>query len=152
MKQLKFLLIITIAVLTGACEEKEPANDPVTVEGGTYIGTLTVDQNDGIFYTQDNVSITLEVEENSATIKMQQVSFASGMPVKLDMTIPSITVIVVPEGLLLNGDGIVPLAMGGEFPAYTIKGMTGEVTPETIYLNMMCGVYPLTFSGTIVGE
>ena len=152
MKQLKFLLIITIAVLTGACEEKEPANDPVTVEGGTYVGTLTVDQNDGIFYTQDNVSITLEVEENSATIKMQQVSFASGMPVKLDMTIPSITVIVVPEGLLLNGDGIVPLAMGGEFPAYTIKGMTGEVTPETIYLNMMCGVYPLTFSGTIVGE
>ena len=152
MKQLKFLLIITIAVLTGACEEKEPANDPVTVEGGTYIGTLTVDQNDGIFYTQDNVSITLEVEENSATIKMQQVSFASGMPVKLDMTIPSITAIAVPEGLLLNGDGIVPLAMGGEFPAYTIKGMTGEVTPETIYLNMMCGVYPLTFSGTIVGE
>jgi hypothetical protein len=152
MKHLKFLLIITITVLVGACEEKEPTDNPVTVEDGTYIGTLNVDQNDGTFHTQDNVSIVLEVEESSATIKMMQVSFASGMPVKLDMTIPDITTVAISEGLSLSGDSIVPLAMGGEFPVYTIKELTGEVTPETIYLNMMCGVYPLTFSGIVLGE
>ena len=152
MKHLKFLLIITIAVLVGACEEKEPTDNPVTVEDGTYIGTLTVDQNDGTFYTQDNVSIVLEVEESSATIKMMQVSFSPKMFMKIDMTIPDITTTISSEGLSLSGDSIVPLAMGGEFTAYTIKGLTGEITPQTISFEMMCGAYPLTFSGTIVGE
>ena len=152
MKHLKFLLIITIAVLVGACEEKEPTDNPVTVEDGTYIGTLTVDQNDGTFYTQDNVSIVLEVEENSATIKMMQVSFAPTMPIRLDMTIPDITTVTLSEGLSLSGDNIIPLAMGIEFPIYTITELIGEVTPQTIYFEMMCGTYPLTFSGMIVGE
>jgi len=56
------------------------------------------------------------------------------------------------EKLLLSGDNIIPLAMGGEFPAYTITELTGEITPQTISCEMMCGTYPLTFSGIIVGE
>ena len=152
MKQLKFLLIITITIFASACEEKLPADPEVTVENGTYIGTLTVDQNDGTFYTQENVNIVFESGESSAKIKMLQVSFASGMPVKLDMTIPDIITAAISEGLLLSGNNIIPLAMGGEFPAYTIMELTGKATPQTISLEMMCGIYPLTFSGAVVGE
>ena len=155
MKCLRILAMMAIAVLAGACDKDEPTDppvEPVTVTDGTYVGTLTVDQNDGTVYTQENVSIEFETEEGIATIKMVQVSFSSRMPLKLDMTIPDITAAEAAEGLSLSGDVIVPLAMGGPFPAYTITGLTGEATPQAISLEMMCGDYPLTFTGKIVEE
>jgi len=145
-------MIAIIAISMSACEEKEPEGNEISIEDGTYIGTLTVDQNDGTSHTQENVSVVFELQEGGAVMKMLQVSFSPRMPLKLDMTIPNITAASTPEGLVLSGDNIIPLAMGGEFPAYTITGLTGEVTPQTILLEMMCGTYPLAFSGVIVSE
>ena len=150
MKQLKFLMIAIIAISMSACEENVPADEEIIVKDGTYKGTLIVDQNDGTSHTQENVSVIFESEENGATIKMLQVSFSPKMPVKLDMTIPKVVTASITEGLSLSGDNIIPLAMGGEFPQYTITEMTGQATPQTISFEMMCGTYPLTFSGTIV--
>jgi hypothetical protein len=37
--------------------------------------------------------------------------------------------------------------MGGEFPNYTITDLAGEVTTQSISFELMCGEYPLSFSG-----
>ena len=128
-------------------------SDNDDVEIGTHIGILTVDQNDGTFYTQENVSIVFESEESVAKIKMLGVTFSSRMPLKLDMTIPNImSSPTLSQTFSLSGDNIIPLAMGGEYPIYTITSLTGEVTQQTIFFEMMCGTYPLAFSGVKVGE
>ena len=149
MKLLKLFMIAAIAMFAVACEKNTDEDDPIKIENGTYIGTLSVDQNNGSFYTQENVSIVLELDKSSATIKMQQVSFSSGMPVKLDMTIPNVVTASQTEGLSLSGNNIIPLAMGGEFPAYTITSLTGNVTKQSISFVMICGEFPLSFSGII---
>lgn len=151
MKQVKFLFIAVIVLLITACDD-DKKNEEVTVTDGTYKGTLIVDQNDDTFYTQENVTVILNTGTDNAEIKMMQVSFSSKMPVTLDMTIPSITKAEVIDGLQLSGDNIIPLAMGGEFPRYTITGMTGKATPQVLALQFTCGEYPLTFSGVIVTE
>ncbi|MDR0506323.1 MAG: hypothetical protein LBH32_05860 [Dysgonamonadaceae bacterium] len=148
MKNLNFLLIAIMALLITACNKDEPKDESIVVSEGTYVGKLTVDQNDGTFYTQENVSVVFLPEtKGKAEIKMLQVSFSAKMPLKLDMTIPNITTSEISEGLSLSGDSIVPLAMGGEFPQYTITKMTGKVQPQTLSIALKCGVFPLTFSG-----
>lgn len=149
MKNFFFLPVIIPALLMTACNSDEPAGEPAAaVAEGTYTGTMAVDQNDGTFYTQDSVNVVFTpTEAGKAEIKMLKVSFSSQMPVKLDMTVPDVTAVEISEGLSLSGDSIVPLAGIVEYPAYTITGLTGKATPQTLSFELMCGAYPLTFSG-----
>jgi hypothetical protein len=149
MKNYFFLPLIIPALLTTACAKDAPADEPATVvAAGAYTGTLSVDQNDGTFYAQENVHVVFTPKtEGEAEIKMFQASFSPKMPLKLDMTVPGVVAVETPEGLSLSGDNIVPLAMGGEFPQYTITGITGKATPGTLSFEMKCGAYPLAFSG-----
>ncbi|MDR0565968.1 MAG: hypothetical protein LBG47_02870 [Prevotellaceae bacterium] len=151
MKNFLFLPIIIPALLLTACGKDEPAGKSATaVTDGTYSGAMHVTQNDsaGTVYTQDSVNVTFTpTADSTAEIKMVQVRFSPRMPIKLDMTIPGVTAVKTSEGLALSGDSIVPLAMGGEYPVYTITGMTGTATPQTLSFELLCGAYPLTFSG-----
>lgn len=149
------LLMATAALfsLTACDNDDDKTPEKVVVEDGTYKGTISVDQNDGTFYTQNDVEmkITLSADGKKAEIELFKVGFSTAMPLKLDMTIPGVTVEEVTDGLKISGDQIVPLAFGGtEYPAFTITGMEGKVTPETISFEMTCGEFPLTFSGTVV--
>jgi hypothetical protein len=49
----------------------------------------------------------------------------------------------------LAGDGIIPIAMGGPFPQYTITGFEGSIDKEgeTFTFSMTCGTHPVTFAG-----
>lgn len=150
MKTFKILLMALCATLFIACDDDDDdkKTDPVVVEDGTYSGTLTVDQNDGTFYVQKNTTVALTFDEKGmAEVEMRQVSFSEGMPVKLDMTIPGITVAESESGVAFSGDNIIPIAMGGEFPRYKIVGLSGSATPSTIVLIMDCGGFPLKFEG-----
>lgn len=137
-----------VALSITACNKTEDENPNVPVKDGSYTGTLTVDQTDGTIYTQQNVGVTFQLIDGKAQIKMSQVAFSAQMPVKLDMTIPGITTAEDPKGIAISGDNIVPQAMGGDFPQYTIKQMKGEATPTNISFTMVCGTFPLTFTGT----
>ena len=138
-----------MAACTKDATEDEPAR---LVSAGAYTGTLSVDQNDGTLYAQENVQLVFTPQaDGKAEIKMFHVSFSPKMPLKLDMTIPGVVAQETPEGLSLSGDNIVPLALGGEFPQYAITGMTGKATPGTLSFEMKCGAYPLAFSG-VKGE
>lgn len=144
----KFFLMAMVALSITACNKTEDENPNGPEKNLSYTGTLTVDQTDGAIYTQQNVGVTFQLIDGKAQIKMSQVAFSAQMPVKLDMTIPGITTAEDLEGITISGDNIVPQAMGGAFKEYTIKQMKGKVTPTNISFTMMCGMFPLTFTGT----
>lgn len=156
MKRLTSLWLFTAALvctLFSACSKDDPGTEPPGyVMDGAYVGTLKVNQNDGTFYIQENVSIEVTLGETSLDIKMIQVSFSERMPIKLDMTIPGIATTETQSGFSLSGNDIIPLAMGGQFEQYKITGMTGSITPEIVSFSLMCGPYPLTFSGIAKNE
>jgi hypothetical protein len=149
MKQLKILVLAAITVFITACSNDENSEDTVIVDNGAYIGTLVVDQNDGTSYTQENVSVVVSIDTDTdyAEIRMMEVSFAEGMPIKVNMTIPNVSIAKIPNGLSLNGNNIIPLALGGKFSKYIITDLTGKVTTQSISLELMCGEFPLSFSG-----
>jgi hypothetical protein len=155
MKQVKILWMAVLTVFITACSDdknsEEAAGDKneeveIVDNNDTYIGTLVVNQNDGTFYTQENVNVVVSIDID-AEILMKQVAFSEKMPVKLDMTIPKVSVTPISDGLLLTGTDIIPLAGVMEYPARIITDLTGELTTQSLSFEMKCGVYPLSFSG-----
>jgi len=150
-KKSKFVLTILIASLLALSCEKDDAPLKIT-EDGSYTGKLVVDQLDGTNFSAEGIKVNLIPSETDGylTIEMLQVSFSSRMPIKLDMKIPNVIYISTSEKITLSGNNIIPIAMGGEFPAYTITNLTGELKNGTLSLSMMCGSYPLTYSGSLL--
>jgi len=152
-KTIKFSVIIAFAVVSffaSSCE-KDDNEQIVITEDITFSGRMTVDQLDGTNYTVNGVQIKIEpaTSGNILTIEMLQVSFSPKMPVKLDMKIQEVMYYSSSKKIIISGNNIIPIAMGGEFPAYTITNLSGEIENGSITLSMMCGNYPLTYSGTL---
>ena len=63
MKIAKLILgIVFSAVLFASCENGDNNTlPPNPVEGECYVGTLKVDQNDGTFYTQEDVEVDYQI-------------------------------------------------------------------------------------------
>ena len=113
-----------------------------------YIGTLSVDQNDGTFYYQSNVKTTYEISaEGRLSFAMYNVKFAEGMPIKLNMFVDGVTFKEEDGQYTLSGNGLVPYAMGGPFEKFTITNLTGTLTEESFSLEFLCGEYPVTYNG-----
>lgn len=113
-----------------------------------YIGTLSVDQNDGTFYYQSNVKTTYEISaEGRLSFAMYNVKFAEGMPIKLNMFVDGVEFMEEDGQYTLSGNGLVPYAMGGPFEKFTITNLTGTLTEESFSLEFLCGEYPVTYSG-----
>jgi len=147
-KSLIFALLMT-SFFAISCEKDE---EPLVInEDETYSGQLTVDQLNGTNYTAGNVRIKVTPSATAGflTIDMLQVSFSAQMPVKLDMMVQNVSYTSTNEKITLSGNNIIPIAMGGEFPAYTITNLNGEIKNGTLTLSMMCGSYPLTYSGSL---
>ena len=145
-----FLSLLITSFFAVSCEKEE---EPLKItEDGTYSGQLTVDQLNGTNFTSSNVQVkvTPSATTDIITIDMLQVSFSANMPVKLDMKIQNVLYTSTSEKITLSGNNIIPIAMGGEFPAYTITNLTGEIKDGTLNLSMMCGSYPLTYIGSLL--
>lgn len=150
MNRLRLLFSLAVMSLVFvACENGENnalPSKPDTKE--CYIGTMTVDQNDGTFYTQDEVKVDYEILDGKLNFVMYKVKFANAMPIKLDMVVEGVDCIGAVGHYVLAGNGIVPYAMGGPFEQFTITNLTGLITDDTMTLSFMCGEYPVTYSGT----
>lgn len=150
MNRLRLLFSLAVMILVFvACENGENnalPSKPDTKE--CYIGTMTVDQNDGTFYTQDEVKVDYEILDGKLNFVMYKVKFANAMPIKLDMVVEGVDCIGAVGHYVLAGNGIVPYAMGGPFEQFTITNLTGLITDDTMTLSFMCGEYPVTYSGT----
>jgi hypothetical protein len=108
---------------------------------------MTVDQNDGTTYTQEEVQVDYEILDGKLNFVMYKVKFADGMPIKLDMVVEGVDCIGAVGHYVLTGDNIVPYAMGGPFEKFTITNLVGAITNDTMTLSFMCGEYPVTYSG-----
>ena len=149
MKLFKSLLSVACAALCFAACDKDDDKTPVNPTPKGYVGELSVDQTDGTFFKQQGVSVKYDLKDDrTVDIYMYRVQFAEAMPVKLDMTIPGAECKSVGERIELSGEQIIPLAMGGEFPRYTITALRGTLTDSELQLSMTCGEFPLTYSGT----
>jgi hypothetical protein len=148
MKTLRFLLLSLLSLAFVACENGENnALPPKPAEGECYTGTMTVDQNDGTTYTQEEVQVDYEILDGKLNFVMYKVKFADGMPIKLDMVVEGVDCIGAVGHYVLAGDNIVPYAMGGPFEKFTITNLVGAITNDTMTLSFMCGEYPVTYSG-----
>ncbi|MBE6203457.1 MAG: hypothetical protein E7135_07365 [Rikenellaceae bacterium] len=149
MKYINLLFSALCAVmLTTACENgnnNDLPNNPD--ESKCYKGSMTVDQNDGTLYTQEDVEVDYEIKGDKLNFVMYKVKFANGMPIKLDMVVEGVNYTEVNGSYTITGDDIVPYAMGGPFEKYTITNLTGIITDTSFTLDFMCGEYPVTYDG-----
>ncbi len=149
MKKSIFFMFALTAILV-SCDKSEIENEePVTVlESTDYTGTLTVNASSGAFDTDSvKVSYNATQKADSASITLFQVKFSPRMPLSLDVTIPGITVTQTKKGAILTCDSIVPLAMGGEFPNYTVKGFEGEIIDDELTFSLNFGSTPTSYQG-----
>jgi hypothetical protein len=149
MKRVKLFFIFAASLLSFvACENGHNNDLPNNPTSRCYQGTMKVDQNDGTFYTQNDVEVDYEINGDKLNFVMYKVKFASGMPIKLDMVVEGADYFDTGSSYTVSGDGLVPYAMGGPFEKFTITQLTGEITDNSFTLNFMCGEYPVTYSGT----
>ena len=149
MNTLRLLLLSLTSLLFVACENGENnALPPKPDNRECYTGTMTVDQNDGTFYTQRDVQVDYEILDGKLNFVMYKVKFANAMPIKLDMVVEGVDCIGAVGHYVLAGNGIVPYAMGGPFEKFTITNLVGAITNDTMTLSFMCGEYPVTYEGT----
>ncbi len=149
------ILLMATAMVFIACDKDDENNDDnerfFIREIYTWGGTMSVTQDDSSVFTQADVLVDVDFfDKDYLRIVMNQVKFSEKMPIQLDMTIDSIKYVVGDENLEFGGNNIVPQAMGGPFPQYTITGFTGKTKDGQIDFSMMCGKYPLSFSGKLL--
>ena len=144
------LFMFALAAILVSCDksEKEDEKSVTVLESTDYSGTLTVNASSGAFDTDSvKVSFNTTVKADSASITLFQVKFSPRMPVSLDVTVPGITVIPTEKGAILICDSIVPLAMGGEYPNYTVTGFEGEIADNELTFSLNFGSTPTSYHG-----
>jgi hypothetical protein len=142
----KWALLAFMILLFSSCKKDEPAPVPVKAD---YLGTVTVTfRGEGVDTDKIEVNFTPSADGKTADILIKKIKFVPQMPVTLDITIPGVTLTAKNNGFELSGDGLVPLAMGGEFPQYTVSGLYGLVAGDKISFLLKFGDYPTKYTGT----
>lgn len=145
------MILCSVALLSFvACtDEKET---PSFIDDGKicYMGDVVVSDNTS--FTDKDIVVELTFDEASKTVEMliKQVKFAEAMPIRLDMTVQGISYTEAGSDITIAGNNIVPQAMGGPFPKYTITNLSGKVTGEGMVFSMICGELPVSYTGTTV--
>jgi len=153
MKRFKMLTVLAVAAIFITACGKDNNPEPPIIEDGTYVGKMTVLSVPGgpVLHEQENVTIKIEKGPGDIIeMEMFAVKFAPTMPMSLDVTVPGITIAATSTGYSLQGDNIIPQAMGGPFPQFTMKNIEGSVTPQNLTFSMICGTFPLSFTGSKV--
>ncbi len=145
------LIALLVSLLFTACEKNDPPEEPTLPDHGAYTGTATVASGTNRELILENIEVTFTVDEagTSADIEMLKVKFAAAMPLTIDMMIPGVELTETSSGYSISGEDIVPTYMKGTpYPDRTITGLMGTATEQTLTFSMMCGTYPLSFTGT----
>ncbi len=149
MKKTLFALTATLLLLASCNGNSGPGNP--APDDGAYVGTVSVGVGTDDAFTLEDTRVVFTVHEGETTadIEMMQVKFALAMPLKLNVLIEGVTLTPAAGGYSVScgADGIVPSALEGRpFPDYTMTEIDGTA------LSMMCGPYPLSFTGTRSAE
>ncbi len=142
--KIKFFAIALAALSLIACE-KTP--EPIVPEEADYIGTVIVEASKGTVENPDSRVEFRPYEDGTAELTLYQVKFAPGMPMKVDVTIPGITMTSTAEKITLTGTDIIPFAMGGPYTQRPVTDLTGEIVGNKMTLNLKFGGIPTSFVG-----
>ena len=145
--KIKNLTILSVALATlFACNK--PQDEPAFPNQADYKGTVTVEATSGSFDNED-IRVNFEASEDgtTATLTIYQIRFVPTMPVTIDVTIPNVQ--LSQNGSVLSCEQVVPLAMGGEFPRYTVTNLTGKREGNELSFSLNFGSTPTSFKGVL---
>ena len=141
------LFVALLGVLLVSCGKETPAT-PLVPEESDYVGTVTVIYQEAPFDNENiRVNFTPAEDGQTGSITLHQIRFVPQMPVTIDVTIPGIRLQSTPEKILLSCERTIPLAMGGEYPRYTVTGLQGEIVGQELTFSLHFGDYPTSFKG-----
>ena len=145
--KVKLLLAAILAVSLFGCAKEKPEEPLVPVETD-YIGTVSVIYN-GEPFDNENISVNFTPAEDgkTASITLHQIRFVPQMPVTIDVTIPGIELQSTVGKITLSCERTIPLAMGGEYPRYTVTALQGEIVGDELSFSLNFGDYPTSFKG-----
>ena len=147
MKLLRMLSLSAMLLLAAACH-KDPKADAVPGQS-LYVGTVSVDYNGGTYDNNDiYVAFRPSDDGRTAEIVIYRIKFVPAMPVTIDVSIPGISV----QGDAFSCDNVIPWALGGEYPKYTVHDLEGTVAGETLSFSLLFGDYPTRFTGRLERE
>jgi hypothetical protein len=140
--------ILAVALLAIGCGKNEDVKT-ITPISADYNGTVSVVFNGASFDNPDiNVNLTPSADGKTASIIIYKIKFVPQMPVTIDVTIPDINLTSDNKTISLAKDMVVPLALGGEYPRYTVTNLKGTIEGERISFSLNFGDYPTSFTGT----
>lgn len=141
------LFVALLGMLLVSCGKETPEK-PLVPEESDYVGTVTVIYQEAPF-DNENISVNFTPSEDGqiASITLRQIRFVPQMPVTIDVTIPDITLQSTTEKIILSCERIIPWAMGGEYPRYTVTGLQGEIVGKELEFSLHFGDYPTSFKG-----
>lgn len=149
MKTKHFFAAFLSALLLIACEKENPAT-PLVPKVSDYTGTVTVIYQEAPFDNENiNVNFTPSEDGKTASITLHQIRFVPQMPVTIDVTIPDIVLQSTSEKISLSCERTIPLAMGGEYPRYTVTDLKGEIVGSELTFSLNFGDYPTSFKGQL---
>ena len=148
--QFKHMLLALAAVAAIGCNKNNP-EETVGPKEGSYVGTVTVNSTSGDVFDNENIEVSFTPSEDgkTATLVMYQIKFTPRMPMTLDVTIPEVSLSTEGQDIKLECAEVVPLAMGGPFPNYTVTDLTGKISGDELTFSLNFGATPTSFSGTI---
>ncbi len=122
----------------------------MNAELSDYVGTVTAETKDGTF-RDENIKVNFAPDESgtTCTLTIYEVKFSATMPVRVDVVISPVEIECKPGKIVLSCDNVVPTALGGPFPGYTIKGFKGEIKGGNFSFSTKFGSTPTVYSGTI---
>ena len=85
----------------------------------------------------------------TGSLTIYQIKFVPQMPVTIDVTIPNINVTSTPEQINLECARVIPLAMGGEYPRYTVTDLKGSIVGKEISFSLNFGSVPTSYKGKL---
>lgn len=149
METSRLIAVISALMLAGCVNITPDARD---VEGGAeFSGTVTVIYEEAPF-DNNNIKVSYLPSEDgrTASLVIHRIKFVPKMPVTIDVTIPGIAIEDTGDGLLLSCGKVIPLALGGEYPKYTVTDLLGEIQDEVLEFSLKFGEYPTSFKGTLI--
>lgn len=116
----------------------------MALQAQTFVGNMSI-----ATFQQKNITCTLKVDaQGRGTLVMQRVKFAKMMPVRVDMSIASLTVKKDRDGnLTLTGTDIVPTAGEKSYPKKTVTNFHGTLRGGTLTANFTMSEKKVTFTG-----
>lgn len=147
----KLLAILTAALMLVACgSDNKEENGKETLPSGTtsFKGTMVVTYQGEDVSTPD-VTIIVDYHQSTSTadILFKQVKFVPQMPVKLDITVPGVTVKQNGSTILLSGAGIEPTVAGIPYEQYLVSNLSGNIKSKYLELQLSFGDFPTRFLG-----